>query len=479
MAATRVIGLAHGPRPVAARIPARLRGPLEAALAALAGLVIGYVLMRRGIASALALSVVIPLVAVVVRRGVNSVAMATGLIAVVPYWWTVASPQLSIPRLALVVASLGVVMGAGFKTRVRLPDLALAGLAIMFVASFDPSLGVPRGILIETIASLSFYAIGRLVGVPANMRLILWAMAGATLVGGLSIVYEFFVTKSPLVTDSGQYGWQQDATYIYRPGGLYGSPPGAVVALGMSTLCTLPLIAREHGWRRILTLACIVVGVVAIVLTFTRAGWVGVAVGALLYAVLSAEALGRRAKWLVMSAVVIGVTAILVLPSFSGSELYEKGVNRGGTLQTREGYWQLALPLVGDSPQHLFVGRGFSALLSGDSGGDVDSGLMTAPQVTISGTHNQYVKTLVEHGVLGLALLLTWLVSAVVIAGRHARRVHGHERRMAAALVAATMSFAIASLAGDTFRDAQTISMVALLAGLAVALATRRRGTAG
>jgi O-antigen ligase len=280
------------------------------------------------------------------------------------------------------------------------------------------------------------------------------------------------------VSDSSQYGWQQDATYIYRPGGFYGSPPGAVAALSMSTLCVLPLIAREHHWRRALAVACALSGLAGVILTFTRAGWVGFVIGGIVYAVLSADEFKRRAKALLVAAVLVGAAALLVLPSVSGSDLYQKGVNRGGTLQAREGYWQLALPLVADSPKHLFVGRGFSALLSGDSGGNIDSGLMTAPQVTISGTHNQYVKTLVEDGLLGLALLVTWLGGSIAIAARNARLASGETRRVCAALAGATLSFAIVSLAGDTFRDAQTISMAALLAGLGVTLGARSRRSA-
>jgi O-antigen ligase len=385
---------------------------------------------------------------------------------------------LSIPRAALLVSAAGVVIGAGRRTRIRLPDLALAGLALLFVASFDPGLGVPRGLLIEAIVSISFYAIGRLVGTADTTRLILWALAAGGAVGGLSVMFEFFVTQSPLVSDSSQYGWQQDATYIYRPGGLYGSPPGAVAALSMSTVCALPLIAGERHWRRVFAIGLALLGLAGIILTFTRAGWIGFVVGALLYAVLSADQFKRRAKALLVTAVMLGVAALLVLPSVSGSDLYQKGVDRGGTLQAREGYWQLALPLVADSPKHLFLGRGFSALLSGDSGGNIDSGLMTAPQVTISGTHNQYVKTLVEHGLLGLALFLTWLVGSIAIAARNARIAKGEARRLSAALAGATLSFAIVSLAGDTFRDAQTIAMVSLLAGLGVTLGARSRKSA-
>jgi hypothetical protein len=478
MGAFRAIAVPQRPRFRLAALSPRARTAFEVGLALFAGLVIGYAVARRGTGSALTLAFLIPAIALLTRRASNAVALAAGAVAVVPYWWTVQSPQLSIPRAALLLAGFGILIGAGTRPRIRLPDLAAVALAVVFIASFDKTLGVPRGILIETLVGIAFYGIGRLTGTPATTRLILWSLAVAGAIGGLSVMYEFFVTKAPLVTDSSRYGWQQDATYIYRPGGLYGSPPGAVVVLAMTTICALPLIGRERSWRRLLALALIAIGVVAIVLTFTRAGWVGFGAGALLYAMLSADAIRRRAKVLLAVALAIAAGAILVLPSVSGSDLYQKGVNRGGTLQAREGYWQLAIPLIGDTPEHLVIGRGFNALASGQGGGLVDSGLMASPQLSISGTHNQYVRTLVEHGVLGFALMLAWLLGACAIAARQARRVQGEARRVSAALAAAVLSFMIASLAGDTFGDAQGLALVAVLAGLGVTYGAAARRTA-
>jgi O-antigen ligase len=180
---------------------------------------------------------------------------------------------------------------------------------------------------------------------------------------------------------------------------------------------------------------------------------------------------------LLACAIVLATAAILVLPSVSGSNLYQKGVNRAGTLQTRQGYWQLAFPLVGDSSEHLLFGRGFNALLAGQSGGKVDSGVMSAPQLSISGTHNQYVKTLVENGIGGLALMLAWLLGTFIIAARQARLARGEPRRVSAALAGAILSFAILSLADDTFADPQSLALGALITGLAVSYGAKVRRT--
>jgi hypothetical protein len=476
--AFRAIGVARPPRVRLASLSPRTRASLEAGLALFAGLVIGYAVVRRGTGAALALAFVIPAVAFLARRAAHALVLATGALAVVPYWWTVQSPQLSIPRLALVLGGFGILVGAGRRTRLRSTDFVVAALAVTFLVSFDSSLAIPRGILIETVVGLCFYCIGRLCGTPANTRLIFWAFAVAGAVGALSVMFEFFVTKAPLVSDSSRYGWQQDATYIYRPGGLYGSPPGAVIALGMTTICGLSLIALERGARRVLAIVCVALGLLAIVLTFTRAGWIGFGVGALVYGIVSADAIRRRAKALLAVAGVLAVAAILILPSVSGSDLYQKGVNRAGTLQTRQGYWQLAFPLVGDSSSHLLWGRGFNALSAGQSGGMIDARLMSAPQLSISGTHNQFVRTLVEHGIVGLALMLGWLLGTFAIAVRQARRARGEARRLSAALAGATISFAIASLADDTFGDAQTLALAALITGLAVTVGAAARRTA-
>ena len=449
-----------------------LAGPM---LGALGGLVVAYLLVRHGVASAAFVAALLPVAFVVLRYPAAGPAAAAGILVVIPYWWTFGSAQLSTPRLALVLAVAGLFAGTRRGLRFTGVDLLVLALGLLFVITWNAGLGVSRGILIETIVALSFYAVGRACGFESGARLVFWGLALGGAVGGLSVLYEYFVTHSPLVTNASDYAWQQEKQYIYRPGGLFGSPPGAATALAVTLVSTLPLCTAARGWRRVLALGCGGVQLIALVVTFTRAGWIAAAIGAAIYVVLSAPRVGRRVQVLVAALAVGAALALAVLPSVSGSELFQAGVQRGGTFSARQDYWRLALPVASDSARHLLVGRGFASLNGAQTGGSVDASLSSAPLLTVAGTHNQYVRTLVEQGLVGLVLLIAWLATTTAVATLAARRAAGELRRSSAALAGAIVAFATVSLADDTFRDSQSIALAALVAGLAVSLATARR----
>jgi O-antigen ligase len=207
----------------------------------------------------------------------------------------------------------------------------------------------------------------------------------------------------------------------------------------------------------------------ALAVTFTRAGYIGFGAGLLLYGLFSSTK-QAAVRWIVGAMAVLAVLNFVVLPSLnktSNSSIYKRGVLRQGTFQAREDYWRLALPIATDTPKHLIVGRGYGTLLGGNQGGAVDSSLATAPVLITSGPHNQYVRTMLEEGVVGLGALIIWLVASMQPAVR-ARGYNAQTRRYVAALAAAVLAFAVTSGAGDTFRDAQTIGLISLVTGLCV-----------
>ena len=132
------------------------------------------------------------------------------------------------------------------------------------------------------------------------------------------------------------------------------------------------------------------------------------------------------------------------------------------------------MPLVTNSTKHLVFGHGFNSLLVGHP-----NGLTGEPQADLAGVpilikespHSQYVRTLLEQGIVGLALLLAWLVGSVgrALAGVRGTIHHDEGRALLAGCAAGIVSFLVVSLAGDGLREVPSLAVVALLSGLTVA----------
>jgi O-antigen ligase len=135
-------------------------------------------------------------------------------------------------------------------------------------------------------------------------------------------------------------------------------------------------------------------------------------------------------------------------------------------LTAREGYWQLALPISTASARNFFFGVGSGALeapaLSAHAVTNAD--VAVTPQVFQNSLHNQYVTTLLELGVVGLAALALFLGSVAVPAARFAR---ASGDRFVAGLTASTVAVAIIMTVDTALLDAPSCAMILTAAGLA------------
>jgi O-antigen ligase len=161
------------------------------------------------------------------------------------------------------------------------------------------------------------------------------------------------------------------------------------------------------------------------------------------------------------------------MPRVAGASWYQEGVLRQGTFSERQSYWAESWTLATDSTDHLVLGHGINSLVIGQSElpGTPDTDIAGFPELTVHGPHSQYVRTFVEEGLLGVALLLAWIGGSIVTGVRQAWRA-GQDRSLIAAAAAALISVAIVSFVDDTLRDPPTFVLVALLAGLLVGRST-------
>jgi hypothetical protein len=441
--------------------------------AAVAATLLGYSVGRFGIPLA-AMLILLPLGAFVLFERPFVVFAGSIVVALAfPYTIAVGTSEAAGFRIAAAGAlAAAVVYALRTRARVRLNyvDFALAAFLGMSVASWIVSGEGSAKDTLNPLLPCAFYVAARTLS-PERIWQALWVIAGAGVIGASSVLYEFFVTKAPLFVPSSEYLWNSSAETIFRPGGVYGSPPGAVVVLTMTVLCTLPLIARHRGLARVAAAGCIAFSTAGAVATFTRAGLIGLAAGFVVYSFLSGSRALSPRRVLVGATVVTVLLATVVLPKLETNTFFQQGVIRPGNLTERGSYWSLAAPLIVESRLHLAVGHGFNSLIVGRPGvdGTIGAGLSASPTLSKIGPHNQYVRTLLELGLIGSALMLVWLVGAPA---RAAARVRGAPalRPVVAGLAGAVAAFMVAAFANDALRHPPSVAMAALVTGMLVAL---------
>jgi O-antigen ligase len=456
--------------------PALRNGRQSSWVVALAcsSLVLAWLVADGGSVRAAAAFALLPVGAVVLSRSENRLLVAIAMITVLPWWYTLGGSQAKISVVAPLLALTGmfgaVVIQRRSSFRVDLIDIALGG----FVAAVALSWAFVGPYTYHSLTAailwglpLGFYLSARSLGFRA-WRPICWALLIAGTAASLPLFYEFFVIHRPLFNSGTFYYWNVG---LFRPGGAFGGPPQAVCALSMTTLAGLSLLVTTAGPRRVVVSACLVVSIGAIIITFTRAGLIGLALGVVVFLALWRPAALARSAY--VFAILGLIFAVAVLPQLTGKSWYQEGVNRHGTLSDRQARWTAAWPVVTNSTQHLFLGHGFNSLLVGHPlglAGQPQADLAATPILIDSSPHSQYIRTLLEQGLTGLALLLAWLLAAVGRAAIGARKVIDRgDRALLAGCAAGIVSFMVVSLVDDTLRDPSSLALVALLAGLVAA----------
>jgi len=445
-----------------------------------------------GVALALAL---VPAAAVVLSPSKNRLLVGITMVLLLPWWYTLGSPQLKVFVVASLLAMTGLIGAAASQSEAAQPvnviDLALAGFvtaAVLSVAFVGPYTYNSLAAVVLALLPLGFYIAGRNLG-SSMWRPVCWVVLVGGTIASLPLFYEFFVLHRPLFGNGSTYQWSGQVGSLFRPGGTFGSPPAAVTALSMTALCGLSLLVTSTGARRLIVWVCLTVSVLGMIVTFTRAGIIGFVVGLVVFVALWQPALLLRFTF--VTAALSLIVLLVVLPHIAGKSWYEEGVTRHGNLAIRESRWNLAWPLITNSTTHLTLGHGFNSLQIGHPGGlagQPDADLASQPLLIKESPHSQYIRTLLEQGFVGLGLLLAWLLTSVGKAAGsiHSGRVGIEGRALLAGCAAAIVSFMIVSLAGDGLRDPSSLALLALVTGLvagrsrAVARSTgdkfRRRG---
>jgi O-antigen ligase len=462
-ARTRATTLLRGGQPMLAAVAISILVGYLVAGPSLRGVPLSPVLVAAGIA-------VIPLGLVVLKHPGASFLAAVALVIVVPHKaphvWLV--PPLLI-GLGVLVERLG--------WRPTNADLWFAGwfgwLLVRWLA--HPGLQVGAKEFAQMALALGFYLFARMAVTPSRMSSTLWWVLGAGTVGAATVLVELMLGHViGAFNDPAQYQWSGGGGELYRPGGVFGGSPAAAIALAMILLSTLSL-ARRRPW---LVRVCHSVILLAIVVTWARAGWIGLAGGAVVCALLLPY---RRKAWAMYLLAALVLAGFLAYGSMQNSQAYQSGVVRPGSTTARLTLLRQAWPLATDSYRHAIFGRGFRAFMHPEFGAHDRATLGNGFLLNRGGPHNDYMRTILEEGLVGLVLLLGFLLIPVRLGVRRARSLlaGSEERLLVAGLTGAAVCYALVGFFHDLSNNVQDLTVGALILGLLVTSTQRRSRSDG
>jgi O-Antigen ligase len=429
----------------------------------------GYVLVHRSFAIALAL-VLLPLAAWLLTRPAGGLAMGLVLILTLPNWWTLGGRH--VYQIAAVLAASTALSAR--RPRFRPADYALLVYTVILVLGWLLQYDQPETwhIVLAQLTPIGFYLGAR--GLPSSRLVPFMTLAlFAGTIGALTVIVEAILGHSVFIDPTAYLWTTRSSDEIFRPGGIFGNPPGAATVLTYVFFFGLASLTALRQRLKTLGLICVGVCSLALILTFTRGPLIGLGAGLVLFLWLVRSPLVCSARGALV-VVVLAASLLVALPTLESNTTFREGVLRGGTLAARESYWTLALPIVFANPHNLTVGIGTGVLETPaiEPRAPLPFLVAAAPQDFEVSLHNQYVEALVEQGIIGLTALVVLLLAGLVPAVRGARATgDATYAALAASILATAIGFAVGTNAFHT------PSLVMLFVAIGLAASVRAQAT--
>ena len=257
---------------------------------------------------------------------------------------------------------------------------------------------------------------------------------------------------------------RDEETQIKRSHGMFRHPAIAANMCGLVLPVVLAyLVAARTARERILLSMVFVLGIAALVLTFSRAGAIGFAAAIAVF-----FAIGSRSGWISRRVLILGLAALTVVVAVSVPFLLIYFGARPGSFSMR--FYLFEATLQGYS-QHPFFGVGLNNGTAAMKAGRQALTEIGIPMPRTEATDSFYLVLLTEVGPLGFFLFFLFFGKIVLIALHAIDKVAGELKPLLIGIVAGLASLAVQNLADDTLAGHAVSATLWLFAGLIIAIA--------
>lgn len=389
----------------------------------------------------------------------------TIVLLVSPQAWFPAIKSLRIALLSGGIAIVAHLSGRALGQTNPLPvrrEMALALLLILWAAFTIPMSIWPGGSLAALTdhlikAMAFFWLIGTLVSTRQRLVLFSWVLALCTIPLAVTALDNY---RSGVFVTSASSSVQRIAGYV-GGSGLAGNPNDLALMLNLLMPITgaLLLITRKP-WLRVVAGCALLLSVAAVIATFSRAGFITLAV----IAVLSLAGMVRRgAAGTALLIVFLAVAALFMTPSTYFTRLSTITNIEADVTGSAQGRWNDYFVAMEYIRQHPITGAGL--------GQDLLALNATRGHDTWRSVHNAYLQAAVDLGLPGMVLLLALLFASFA----NARTVRRHSTGDLAMLAQGVHISLVAFVVAAFFHPIAYQFYFFCLAGLAVALVNAHR----
>jgi putative inorganic carbon (hco3(-)) transporter len=394
----------------------------------------------------------------------------TMILLVSPQEWF---PAIKSLRIALVAAGLAIaahLAGRMFGGARALPvrrEMAIALALVVWAAITIPLSIWPGGSMAQLSdhfikAVIFFWLIGTLVTTRRRLERFMWVLALCSIPLAVTALANY---RSGVFITHASSSVQRIAGYV-GGAGLAGNPNDLALMLNLLLPLTgaLFVIARQP-WLRLLALAALILSVAAVIATFSRAGFITLAVIGIagFMAMIRRGALGAA---VLVAFLALGAFVLVPAQYFNRvATIANIDADTTGSAQGRWGDYFVSLEYI---RSHPLTGAGL--------GQDLLALNATRGHSTWRSVHNAYLQAAVDLGLPGLGLLLALLFASFA----NTRRVRRHAARrqdlgdlqtMASGVYLSLLAFSVAAF----FHPIAYQFYFFCLAGLAVALVNAHR----
>lgn len=362
----------------------------------------------------------------------------------VPYMWLWA--------LFVVVASLHLLQGVSLNESIKYDAQVFANAAVMWTLGIQ----LVRNVSLLRNLLILLAAFGAVIAIHS----ILISLTGVFL----------FATPDALAHLASTQGFQITGTGANRAGSFIGSPDWNGTFMAMLAFLPLGLIGSATSrWQRLISGGEFVLLLLALLVTYSTAAWLAMAVGAVIFILLAAR--GRGRIYLLLGAISTPLAMAAIFPRETAVLI--KHVTASGQLSLRLGAWETGLNVIRAHPL-TGIGLGWTTYLERAAPYRVKAQI-----IPLAHPHNSYLE-LAAMG--GLPVFLIFAVLCFLVGKRVWRTyqlVEQRHRMLFAGAIASLVALTVNSVAinGWTLQPLAAIGwlLAGALSSPALIEALRRR----